>query len=69
MPLLLIQAAVQDSSAIKIPSFTDRLNFALPIIVILLIVTFFLLLKSYSMNNASTPGGHTETKRGKNTVK
>ncbi len=36
-----------DSLSAAIPTFSDRFNFALPLIVILLILMFFLLLKSY----------------------
>jgi hypothetical protein len=38
---------VADTLSTTIPSFTDRLNFALPLIVLLLILMLFLMLKSY----------------------
>lgn len=41
---LLIQA--EDTLSTNIPSFSDRFNFAVPLIVILFIIMFFLLLKS-----------------------
>jgi len=45
MTAFLIQVA--DTLSAKIPSFTDRFNFTLPLIVVLLILMFFILLKSY----------------------
>ncbi len=42
----LIQAA--DTLTALVPSFSERFNFTLPIMVILFILMFFLLLKSYS---------------------
>ncbi len=43
--------AAADSLASAIPSFTERFNFALPLIVVLLIVMFFLLIKVYALEN------------------
>ncbi|MCL5020460.1 MAG: hypothetical protein M1339_02100 [Bacteroidetes bacterium] len=40
-----------DSLAVAIPSFSDRFNFALPLIVVLLMVMFFLLLKVYTLEH------------------
>lgn len=40
-----------DSVAAAIPSFTSRLNFMLPLIVVLMIVMFFLLVKSYTLEH------------------
>lgn len=45
LALFIIQA--EDTLSAKIPSFTERFNFTLPLIVILVIIMFFLLLKSY----------------------
>lgn len=53
MFLDIVQIAAKDSTALKIPSLTDRLNFTLLLIVVLFIVMFFLLLKSYSINSRS----------------
>jgi hypothetical protein len=47
----LVLDAAADSLASAIPSFTDRFNFALPLIVVLLIVMFFLLIKVYALEN------------------
>ncbi len=44
-----------DSLAASIPSLTNRVNFALPVIVVLLIVMFFLLIKVYAIENEA-PG-------------
>lgn len=46
--------SAQDSLAVAIPSFTDRFNFMLPMIVVLLIVMFFLLVKSYTMEHPAS---------------
>lgn len=43
--------SAQDSLAEAIPSFTHRFNFILPLIVVLLIVMFFLLVKSYTLEH------------------
>ncbi len=63
MLLYLVQIAGNDSTALKIPSFTDRLNFTLPVIVILFMVMFFLVLKSYAINNAATRSSRMKSKR------
>jgi hypothetical protein len=44
---------VSDTLSAKIPSFTDRFNFTLPLIVVLFILMFFLLLKSYESERSS----------------
>lgn len=49
MVAAILQAA--DSLAASIPSFSDRFNFALPLIVVLIIVMFFLLLKVYTLEH------------------
>lgn len=46
-----------DSVASSIPSFTQRFNFALPLIVVLLIVMFFLLLKVYEIEHSAPDSG------------
>ena len=62
---LLIQ--VEDSLSTKVPSFTDRFNFTLPLIVILFIIMFFLLLKSDSFKSTiSGKNSLREKKTGKN---
>ncbi len=45
-----------DSLAASIPSFSDRFNFTLPLIALLLIVMFLLLLKSYSSEGKASSG-------------
>ncbi len=62
MLLLFIQTVAQDSSALTIPSLTDRLNFTLTIIVLLLIVMFFLRLKAYTMRNDAAGSNHAGAK-------
>ncbi len=52
MFLIPLQSAAEDSLAASIPSFTDRINFTLPLIVILFIIMFFLLLKSYESDRS-----------------
>lgn len=72
MFLIPLQSAAEDSMAAGIPSFTDRINFTLPLIVILFIITFFLLLKSYTSENEDSYrtkgkfGGATGSDRNKN---
>jgi len=44
MAAFILQAA--DTLSTKIPSFTDRFNFIIPLIAILFLLMFFLLLKS-----------------------
>ncbi|MCL5033756.1 MAG: hypothetical protein M1395_01460 [Bacteroidetes bacterium] len=63
MTLSLLQTAIQDSSSVKILSFTDRLDFTLPIIAILVIVAFFFELKSYTMKISPDRNSRTGTKR------
>lgn len=48
--------SASDSVAAAIPSFTSRFNFMLPLIVVLLIVMFFLLIKSYTMEHPAPDG-------------
>ncbi len=40
-----------DTLVTAIPSFSVRFNFALPLIVVLVILMFFLLLKSYNLDH------------------
>ncbi len=54
-----------DSLASAIPSFTERFNFALPLIVVLLIVMFFLLIKVYSLENDASNGSGKKSLPGK----
>lgn len=46
--LILVGTSANDSLAASIPSFAQRFNFTLPLIVVLLILMFFLLLKVYT---------------------
>lgn len=55
-----IMTAATDSVATAIPSFTDRFNFMLPVIVVLFIVMFFLLIKSYTLEH---PAPERKTRR------
>jgi len=45
MLAFLLQTA--DTLKVNLPSFTDRFNFAVPLIALLLILMFFLLIKSF----------------------
>ncbi len=47
--MIIAALGAADSLASQIPSFSDRLNFSLPLIAVLLVVSFFLLLKSYTV--------------------
>ncbi len=49
--MLALVTSAADSVAVAIPSFTSRFNFMLPLIVVLLIVMFFLLIKSYALEH------------------
>jgi len=49
MPGLLLQVA--DTLSVKIPSFTDRFNFTLPLIIVLFILMLFLMLKAYAQQD------------------
>lgn len=51
--IIALVVQVADSLSIKIPSFTDRLNFTIPLIAILVIIMLFLLLKTYTSNSTS----------------
>lgn len=46
--------SASDSLAAAIPSFTDRFNFMLPVIAVLLIVMFFLLVKAYAIEHPAS---------------
>ena len=59
----ILQAA--DSLAVSIPSFSNRFNFALPLIVVLVIVMFFLLLKVYTLEHPESEQRANPRKRGK----
>ena len=43
-----------DTLATSIPSFSQRFNFTLPLIVVLVILMFFLLLKSYNPEHTAS---------------
>lgn len=46
-------AQTADTLSVTIPSLTDRFNFALPLIVVLFILMFFLILKSYESEGSN----------------
>ncbi len=43
-----------DTLSRAIPSFSDRFNFILPLVVLLIILMFFLLVKSYSSGHETS---------------
>ncbi|MCL4540423.1 MAG: hypothetical protein M1378_12645 [Bacteroidetes bacterium] len=54
--MLAFMSTAQDSVTAAIPSFTSRFNFMLPLIIVLLILMFFLLIKSYTMEHPAPEG-------------
>lgn len=54
--MLALLTSAPDSVAAAIPSFTSRFNFMLPLIVVLLILMFFLLIKSYTIEHPAPEG-------------